>query len=295
MATGQLDFALARCLFEESLAIGRDLGDTACVVSALNALAFVARHRGDPAHARTFFEECLELSQEAADERGVVRSLINLGQQILKFDRDPEAAHALYKNALAIAERLNDVAAVAMCLSHLGDVAKARGDPSTAQAMYERAIATFGDLGDRWAVALTLVDLGELFADQGEHQAGHQRFAQALGLAREIGYPSGIARGMEAFARSAARRGQAARALRLAGAAAAIRKMVGAPLFPAEEITLGRDLDHARQTLGTAAAAAEAEGRRMSVEDAIEYALSERLSEVSDDRGGSSHPPIAGS
>jgi hypothetical protein len=61
--------------------------------------------------------------------------------------------------------------------------------------MYERAIATSGDLGDRWTVALTLVDLGELFADQGEHHAGHQRFAQALGLAREIGYHAGIARG----------------------------------------------------------------------------------------------------
>jgi tetratricopeptide (TPR) repeat protein len=132
MATGQLDLALARSLYEESLAIGRDLGDTACVVSALNALAFVARHVGDPARARALLEECLELSQQAADERAVARSLINLGQQILKFDHDPEAAHALYENALAIAERLNDVAAVAMCLSHLGDVAKARGDVSTA-------------------------------------------------------------------------------------------------------------------------------------------------------------------
>jgi hypothetical protein len=100
---------------------------------------------------------------------------------------------------------------------------------------------------------------------------------------------------VEAFARSAARHGQSARALRLAGVADAIRKALGTPLFPAEEITLARVLDPARQALGTAAAAAEAEGRRMSVEDAIEYALSERLSEVSDDRGGSSHPPIAGS
>jgi hypothetical protein len=145
--------------------------------------------------------------------------------------------------------------------------------------MYERAITTFGDLGDRWALALTLVDLGELFTDQGEHQAGHRRFAQALALARDIGYYAGIARGMEAFARSAARRGQSARALHLAGAADAIRQVRGAPLLPAEETALARDLDMARQTLGTAAAAADAEGRRMSIEDAIEYALSERLND----------------
>jgi predicted ATPase len=279
LATGQLDLASARALYEESLAIGRDVGDTASVVSALNALAVVARHRGDPAHARALFQECLELTRQAADQRAVAQSLINLGHQVLKFDHDPEAAHALYENALEIAERLHDVAAVAMCLSHLGDVARARGNVSTAHAMYERAIATFGDLGDRWALALTLVDLGELFTDQGEHQAGHRRFAQALALAREIGYYAGIARGMEAFARSAARRGQSARALRLAGAADAIRQVRGAPLLPAEETALARDLDRARQTLGTAAAAADAEGRRMSIENAIEYALSERLND----------------
>ncbi|HEY7444252.1 MAG TPA: tetratricopeptide repeat protein, partial [Vicinamibacterales bacterium] len=196
---------------------------------------------------------------------------------ILKYNDDAEAAQPLYERALEIAERLNDRPVVAMCLSHLGDVASARKDPEAARLMYERAIATSGEHGDRWAVALTLVDLGRLFSDQGEHRACHQRLAQALGLARELGYHGGIARGLAAFARSAARRGQMERAVRLAGAAAAIRQSLGAPPLPAEVAELTHHLNPARRALGEAAATAEEAGARMSIEDAIEFALAEEL------------------
>ncbi|HSL69417.1 MAG TPA: tetratricopeptide repeat protein, partial [Longimicrobiales bacterium] len=277
MATGQGDLALSRLLYDESLAISRNLGDIASEVTALNALAYSEALSGDGDRARALFHECVELAEKAGSERAVAQSLVNLGHHILKYGGDPEAAQPLYERALKIAERLNDVSVVAMCLSHLGDVARARKDTQTARGMYERAIATSGALGDRWAVALTLVDLGRLFCDQGEHRACHQRLAQALGLAREIGYHVGIAHGLAAFAQSAARRGQAERAMRLAGAAGAIRHTLGAPRLPIEEIELTRDLDPARRALGASAAEAETAGARMSIEDAIEFALGEEI------------------
>jgi tetratricopeptide (TPR) repeat protein len=143
--------------------------------------------------------------------------------------------------------------------------------------MYERAIATSGRRGDQWAVALTLVDLGDLFSDQGDHRAAHEKLSKALGLAREIGYHMGIARGLAAFARSAARRGQAERAMRLSGAAAAIRQLVGAPMTPEEEAQLTHDLEPVRQALGAAAPDVEKTGFKMTLEDAIEFALAEEI------------------
>ena len=277
LTTSQGDLKSARPLYEESLAMSRTLGDVASVVSSLNALGVQAQLRGDVHEARTRFEECLDLAQKAGNQRAVAQSLVNLGHNVLKYGGDPEAAQPLYEQARGIAEQLNDLAVVAMCLSHLGDVAKARGDTETARTMYERAIATSGGHGERWAVALTLVDLGKLFSDLGEHRSAHQRLAQALGLAREIGYYAGIARGLAAFAQSAARHGQAERALRLAGAAETIRKTLGTPLFPEEEVELARDLDPARRAFGAGAADMEKEGSKMSVEDAIELALAEEL------------------
>ena len=275
LAVAQADIPSARPLFEESLALGRNFGDAASVVQALNALASVVRSSGEVGRARKLFEECVDLVQQAADERAVVRALINLGQHALKYEHDPEAARALYDRALAAAERLHDRQAIAMCFSHLGDVAKARSDFRGARGLYERALAAFGDLGDRRAILWTLVDLGDLFADQGEHDAAHQRFAQALGVAREIEDDSGVALALSAAARSAARRGLATRALRLAGAADAIHLALRTPPRHLEAAQMARDLEPARQALGPAAGTTEQEGREMSLEDAIEYALRE--------------------
>jgi predicted ATPase/tRNA A-37 threonylcarbamoyl transferase component Bud32/Tfp pilus assembly protein PilF len=274
MATSQSDFASARALTEESLAICRNLRDTAGVITALNTLAFIERILGSMVQARTMFEECLKLSEATGDDRAVARALINLGQFLLKYQNDPAAARPMHEKALSIFERLNSLDDIAMALSHLGDVARHLGDPIAAQAKYERALAISRGLGDRWAVALTLVDLGELMSAQGEARLGLEMLAQALGLVRELGYRLGIARVLDAFARSAARRGHAERALRLAGAADAIRGALRAPLFQSDEVALARALDPARQALGTAASAVTMDGRSMSIENAIEYALS---------------------
>jgi predicted ATPase len=279
LAMAQSDVSATRSLYEESLAISRESGDSAGVASALTGLAYFARTQGDSSNARALFEECVRLAQELGDDRAVAWSMMNLGHQILSSDGDPDAAEAWHERARSIAERLNDRAALAMCLNHLGDVAKARGDLAGARATYERALAAFDSLGDRWAVALTLMDLGELMSDQGDHRLCHQMLAQALGVARELGYGVGIARVLEVFAHSAAKRAQAKRAVRLAGAAAAIRQTLGATLqfSTAGETKRTRDLDRAHQALGTAGPAAEREGRSMSIENAIEYALSEQV------------------
>jgi tetratricopeptide (TPR) repeat protein len=277
LTTFQGDLESARPLYEESLAISRTLGDVASVISSLNALGVQAQLKGDLHKARTLFEECLDLAQEAGNQRAVAQSLVNLGHHVLKYGGDPEAAQPLYEKALGIAEQLNDLAVVAMCLSHLGDVAKARRDTETARAMYERAIAISGGHGERWTVALTLVDLGKLFSDLGEHRSAHRRFARALGLARDLGYYAGVARGLTAFAQSAARQGQAERALCLEGAASAIRETLGTPLYPEEKAELTRDLEPARHALGATGPEVEKAGSKMSIEDAIEFALAEEL------------------
>ena len=66
----------------------------------------------------------------------------------------------------------------------------------------------------------------------------------------------------------------AARSLRLAGAAAALRQNIGAPLTPAEQAKLEASLHPARQALtNTAGVAAWLEGWALPVEKAVEEVL----------------------
>ena len=72
----------------------------------------------------------------------------------------------------------------------------------------------------------------------------------------------------------AAAEGQAARAIRLAGAAAGLREAVGARMSMHLEPELVRGLEPARRILGKAVQqAAWAEGLAMTQEQAIAYAL----------------------
>jgi len=74
---------------------------------------------------------------------------------------------------------------------------------------------------------------------------------------------------------SASAQARPERSLRLAGAAAALRQSVGAPLPPAERARLDNNLEAARQAVSNlAGAAAWMEGWATSAEKAIAYALS---------------------
>ena len=91
---------------------------------------------------------------------------------------------------------------------------------------------------------------------------------------QDLGYKRGIARLLECFAISAAAQSKPERSLRLAGAAAALRQAVGAPLPPGEQAEVEKSLESTRENLSqNAASAAWLEGWGMPVEQAIEDAL----------------------
>jgi DNA-binding CsgD family transcriptional regulator len=96
--------------------------------------------------------------------------------------------------------------------------------------------------------------LADLLIAQHDLAGARALLAEALTIYRDAGDRQGIARTLEGCARLASTMGRAADALRLAGAAAGLRTSIGAPLPPAERMTLDRHLIVARTTLGARAA-----------------------------------------
>jgi hypothetical protein len=140
--------------------------------------------------------------------------------------------------------------------------------------LYEQCLAIFRELGDRWGIAGTLADLGRLAREQRDYPCAQSLYRESIIIFQELDHKRGIARLLECFACSAAAQFQAERSLRLAGAAAALRQNIGAPLTPAEQAKLEAILDPARLALtNTAGATAWLEGWALPVENAIEEAL----------------------
>ena len=93
-------------------------------------------------------------------------------------------------------------------------------------------------------------------------------------IRRELGDRRALAGCWEGLARVAGALGQPGRAAWLFGAAEVLRDTLGAPLAPADRADNEREIAAARAVLGEEAfAAAWAEGRALSLDGAIKYAL----------------------
>ena len=269
----QGDYASAEALINESQNIAHELGDKTGIAVSLNALAVFARDRGDVANAHVLFETSLGLWRELGDQKAVARALSNLAN-VLKLQGDYDRARSLYEECLAIFRGLGDRTGVAWSLNYQGDVARDQGDSAAAQALYEQGLVIFRELGDRWGIAGTLADLGSLAREQRNYPRGYSLYGESIKIFQELEHKRGIARLLECFACSAAAQLDAERALRLAGAAAALRQNIGAPLTPAEQAKLEASLHLARQALSnTAGVAAWLEGWTLPVEKVVEEVL----------------------
>jgi tetratricopeptide (TPR) repeat protein len=273
LAGAQGDYASGNALIRESLVIARQLGDKRGAAVSLNALAVFARDQGDLSVAHSQFEESLMLWRELGDQAAVARSLSNLANSV-KLQGDNARARSLYAECLSIFRELGDRTGVAWSTNYQGDVAHDQGDSGAAQILYEQGLEMFRELGDRWGVAVTLADLGSLSREEGDYVTARSQYRESIRLFLLLDHKRGIARLLECFACSAAAQLEAERSLRLAGAAAALRQNIGAPLTPAEQAKLEAGLQPARQALThTAGEMAWSEGWALPVEKAVEEVL----------------------
>jgi tetratricopeptide (TPR) repeat protein len=223
--------------------------------------------------AHTLFEESLVLWRELDDQTAIARALSNLAN-VLKLQRDYDRARSLYMECFTIFCGLGDRTGVAWSLNYQGDVAREQGDSEVARILYEQGLAIFRELGDRWGIAGTLADLGSLAREQRDFPGALSLYRESIKNFQELEHKRGIARLLECFACSAAAQFHAERSLRLAGAAAALRQNIGAPLTPAEQVKLEASLESARQAISnTAGATAWLEGWALPVEKAVEEVL----------------------
>ena len=273
LAGEQGDFVVSDSLLKESLEIARKLGDKQSIAVGLNALAVNARDQGDLPASRALFEESLALWRELHDSRATARALSNLAN-VVKLQGDFSYAGVLNQECLSIFSELGDGAGYAWALNHQGDVARDQGDSVAARILYEQSLVSFRELNDSWGVGGSLADLGNLAREQQDYRTADTLYRESLAIFRKLEHKRGIARLLESFACSAAAQSESERSLRLAGAAAALRQSIGAPLVPAEQVKLEQSLEVARRALPIAVGRnAWLEGWVMPIEKAIEDLL----------------------
>jgi non-specific serine/threonine protein kinase len=240
---------------------------------ALNGAGVLAREQGDIDEAVRLIERGLALRRALGDEADIAASLNSLGT-VVSGRGDYDRARTLYEEALAMQRTLGNRHAVAAALANLGVVARRQGALDRAVALSEEGVAVLREVGDTHSVATALQNLGSIHRDQGALERSAARYRESLALYAEVQDRLVATRCVEGLGMVAALRGDAARAARLCGAAAAQRAAIGAPLQAGGRAAVERAAALARSALGGEAfTAAWTGGEALSLEEAIADAL----------------------
>ena len=286
------DLDRAQELHEEALSVASRLGDEAQIAASLNGLAFVVRRKGEFARARAMHQEALEHYRKLNDSWGVGRSTDLLGRAAA-FQGDFEAALPRLEEGLKMWRRVGDREGIAESTALIGMVALGKADYETARRMLRQARRIMEELGDPRGVAKMTVALADVELNDGDPLAGHALYEEALMLLEDVAdkwWSAWCLEGMASVARN-----EPERAARLFGASAALREAIGAPRPPAFRSYHERNLSAVRNRLGEVAFEAScAEGREMSLEEAIEYALNVPAPEPPPTRASEDTPAQAG-
>ena len=271
MAQGELE--LGTELLEESLALYRGLGDDVGAARALTFLGYTANLQGDHERARTLSEEALALSRRLHDHWNVCLTLNILA--FTAYDQaDQEKAATLWEESLTLSREIGDIRGISTALNSVGWMALVEGDFERASAVFEETLEIDRKLQDKQGVAYSLGNLAWATLRRDDHGRARALFGEALELCREMEHKMSIAESLEGMAGVAAARENAERTTRLWGAAQAIREEIGVPVLDAELPLHEPYRAFARSRLdGAAFEAAFEEGRNMTPEQAIAYAL----------------------
>jgi tetratricopeptide (TPR) repeat protein len=171
------DYAAARTMHEQALAISRELGHRVQEAGNLNNLGLVAEDEGNFGAARQLYEQSLAINRELGRRPGEAANLNNLAN-VAHRRGDYRAAHTLHAQALAISRDSGNQPEVALCLDGLGGLAAAQG------AM-ERAVRLWGAAGAlQDAIGATLPSVDQQRLDR---ELAAARGARRGALRRRLG------------------------------------------------------------------------------------------------------------
>jgi hypothetical protein len=155
-------------------------------------------------------------------------------------------------------------------------VAWSQGDNASSRSLQEESLEIGRELGNMHGVAQSLGNLGLVAWSQGDYASARSLQEESLDIRRQLGDRRGIAFSLEAFAGHNAKEIKREKAARLWGAAERLREEIGSQLRPTDQEEHNGAVAAVRAAIGeNGFAVAWAEGRIMTMEQAIEYALTE--------------------
>ena len=225
--------------------------------------------------AWTYANESRRLAQTLGDQAGLAEVLRVMSGIALAEKRYSEA-RLLLEESLVLQQAVGTPHLVAWILNGLGEVARAQADFVSAESYYGQALELFRSAGDEFRSSTLLLNLGFVALQQGNHVQAQERLQESLNIARKLNDLGNIEGCLIGFAGLIAGKGNLACAVRILSAIDAAIKVYGGQLDSPDRAVYERILVEVHAQLDdTVFDGTWSEGQQLTIEQAIEVALSE--------------------
>jgi predicted ATPase/DNA-binding XRE family transcriptional regulator len=225
-----------------------------------------------PKEARPAVEQALSVARAHDAKWNTAKALAILGL-VLTYENNFAAAQSTLEESQALFQDVGDkwgFAHVVMCTAL---APYKQDDRAAALALHEQGLVLFREVGDRYFESVALRFIGILKVKQGDVTHGMAALREALILARQLESKYEISAVIWYVGEAEKHIGNHARAVQSSWAARNISESIGA-WTENDESEFENDLASCRAALGESAfAAAVEQGRSMTMERAVAYAL----------------------
>jgi predicted ATPase/class 3 adenylate cyclase len=273
LAINQSDYAEAKTLLTECLALRRELGDPREIAATLSTLSIVPLQQGDAPTSRECESQALAMFGELGDRLDEGISRVHLGNICVELD-DCAAAREHFEHGLAIARAAQYEELESECECKLGELALADADLPRAREHFGRAMKVSRVAEDKRGEATALAWLGRADAAADNIELARRRLTQAQRAFQAFDMHAEALDCLEDFAGLLQLAGDSEFAARLYGAATAAREAMALPRSARRHEGWQASVDDARSALGPERfEAAWNDGRSETLDKAVDYVL----------------------
>lgn len=273
------DFKTAELFSAESLEISNGLGNKLGRARALGKMGLVARGKGDLEYASKLFNEYLSCCEELDDKKGIADALLNLAD-LARSQGMYDLSEEYYIRILNIGYELGYKYIIARTLKDLGEIYRYKGNFNKANELYNESLSVLLENGDyHGELPWVYRNMAEVEMQLKNYLKAEELYNKSLQLRREYKLHTlmYVFLVFEGLASIASELEQQERAARLFGAAEKLLEITGRLISKHDmmeyERRLARFIDKIKNT---GLARFMDEGRLMSLENTLDYALEKK-------------------
>jgi len=231
---------------------------------------------GDHQRGEEWALKALSLYRDLGDERNLAWAYILLGSHQMEHPDRTNEGILLSEKGLALFRKNNDRPGIDQALTVIGELARMQGDYDRAGKVYQEALVINCELGDKYRESINLLNLAYVSHHRKDYQQEEELIKQALMLSGEFKTKYFTILYLDALASPIGATGEPERAATILGASQAFLDDMGIERQTADQHEIDRVLASLHKQLDESSfEAAWTQGRAMSLEQAIAFALGE--------------------